>query len=190
VSIELKITAENSADIIGQIANLAVALAGGLPKKAQVAPVPEPQAETHVEAETVEPAKKPRGRPKKAETIEHEEKAEDSTADTGDVPEFLKKDGTAQAAEAAAKAAAEEKPETAEATEKQPEQPELTLDEVRKYGLQQFVAAAKGKLERQRELYQALLKKFDVAKIGDIAPEKFADVVQAVDEMVAAEAGK
>lgn len=171
--IKIEITGNDAAEIAQQLLTMAFTIA---PKLASKQPAPESQSA--VEAETVEPAKEPakrRGRPKKQETIEHEEKSVDSGDDAdGDGPEATAED-TVPSADVAG-----EPPANGEAAD-----PEMTISELRAYTIAYLREAFEG-LEKQKDEFGKLLSAFGVDKIGDLPDDKIGAFKALVDEKKAA----
>lgn len=184
MTIEIKFTGNDPQAIAREILTI-----GFLFSQKANAPA-EPVADTAaVEAEPVDEPKKPRGRPRKVEpqTIEGEKAdaepagdADGAVAETGDGPGNAGADGSGAEAH-------DDKAEV-DAVADKPAEPEaeMTVDDLRKYTLDEYLLKHFDGLDAQKGEFQALLKKFGVAKIGDLAKDKIGAFKAEVDKRIAA----
>lgn len=169
VTIRIEITGEDAAEVAQNLVTMAFMLApnlrGGPAKDAPAA----------VEAEAVEEPKKPRGRPKKAETIEHEPVKEAKEEITPEAVEN-EQETVAQTTELPPKEIAPEKAAEAEA---------LTIDDLRKFTVDEYLLKQFKALEDQKSAFKALLDQFGVTKIGDLPTDKIGEFKAVVDAKIA-----
>lgn len=195
MSIELKITGESAAEIAQNLITFAFMLAPQMRDKAPRQSVPDERPA--VEAEPVEEPKKPRGRSRKAEVIEHDanEGAKEDVhgAEAGSDGDAAVSGGGAERAqpEREAEVPAEAPVEAAPAAEEAPsdETPVMSIDELRKYTLSSYLLEHFKSLDDQKAEFGKLLAEFEVTKIGDLPAEKINAFKALVDAKIAAAKG-
>lgn len=176
MTIRIEFTGDDAQAIAHEILTVGFLIRGSIGAQAPAA-APAKPVET-VEAETIDPPKKP-GRKaaaaKKTEIVEEVKNAEPDGA--GDRVAEDDAPGEEAAGDPAPEDAAPAKvDEVAKA-----ETPPMTIDELRKYTVGYLTFAHK-KLDDQKAEFADLLGKFNVTKIGDLPEDKIAEMKALVDE--------
>lgn len=180
MNIQLIITASDPVELEDCVRRLGKNLAGSIGK------APEPET---MEPEVVEPERKPRSRARKAETIEHEGKPDVRTA-TDDSVERNREPAGAEAGTGAAVATSEKATANNEASEvdavaEASAESALTIDDLRKYTLSNYLLKFHKSLDDQKNAFDALLKEFGVKKMVDLPEGKIGEFKALVDAKIA-----
>lgn len=181
---KIEITAADASEFAQQIVSLALTIAPRM-RDALSERTTTPRAEP-VEAETVEPARKPRSRPRKSETIEGEKSdvhaaGEHSDADAG---------GAAGACEAAAgddgevgDATVDEAPAKADDGVTLAEAKDV-YDDLRKWIINEYINALFTSQPERTAKFRALCDHFGVAKLGELPVARVDDVKAHVQALI------
>jgi hypothetical protein len=199
VPFKIEITGDDAGAIAHEIVSLAFMLAPKMRDAVSARTTTAPA--DPVDAETVEPPRKPRSRAKKSEIIEgetsdvHTDSVSDSASDGADVRGEHETGGTrdAPAADAGAtgEEAADECPAEVDAVA-ETEADGLTLadakevyDDLRKWIINEYINALFTSQQERTAKFRALCDHFGVAKLGELSVSRVEDVKKHVTSLIA-----
>lgn len=182
MSIRIEITGDTPQAIAESVLSMAFMIAPRLREQSTA-----PATET---AEVVEPERKPRRASRKTETvIEHDEKevadngGGGAASATGDASSEVAS-GT-DAAGAGGSTGEDAKGETAAEVDAVADEPSMSIDELRKFTINEYLNVVTDKLDERKNLYKALLDQFQVEAINALAAGQINAFKAAVEARIA-----